>query len=299
MKLNTLKLRDKKIFLKFLSLRSHMLSAYAFENIYIWKKLFCIEWAIIEKSLCVFLRDKSGSFLYLPPLALESNPCVIQQAFKIMDRFNKNRQISRIENIESEDLGFFRERGYSCQEKPPDYLCLREELVSLKGVRFKSKRASLNYFSKHYQFKYLPFSKSESRGCLALYKSWMEERSQKSTDPVYKGMLRDGLNCLHLLLKDFRSLDIRGSIVKIGKEIKGFTFGFELNQETFCVLYEITDLSIKGLAQFIFRQFCLDLAGYKYINIMDDSGLANLKKVKLSYHPARLVAAYIATRKDA
>ncbi|MFH0738542.1 MAG: phosphatidylglycerol lysyltransferase domain-containing protein [Candidatus Omnitrophota bacterium] len=299
MKLNTLGLRDKKIFSRFLSLRSHMLSAYAFENIYIWKKLFCIEWAIIKKSLCVFFRDKIGCFLYLPPLTLGQNPYVIQQAFKIMDSLNKNRHISRIENIESEDLNFFKGLGYFCQEKPFDYLCLREELISLKGVRFKSKRACLNYFTKHYQFKYLPFSKPESRGCLILYKSWMKERSQKSIDPIYRGMLIDSLSCLQLLLKDYRSLDIRGSIVKINKEIKGFTFGFKLNRDTFCILYEITDLSTKGLAQFIFRQFCLGLVGYKHINIMDDSGLANLKKVKLSYHPIKLIPAYIANRKDA
>jgi hypothetical protein len=64
-------------------------------------------------------------------------------------------------------------------------------------------------------------------------------------------------------------------------------------------LYEITDLSIKGLAQFIFRAFAEELKNYRYLNIMDDSGLANLKKVKLSYHPERLVPAYIARRRMA
>jgi len=63
-----------------------------------------------------------------------------------------------------------------------------------------------------------------------------------------------------------------------------FTFGFKLNKDTFCILYEITDLSIKGLSQFIFRQFCSELKNHRYINIMDDSGLVNLKRVKLSYH---------------
>ena len=38
------------------------------------------------------------------------------------------------------------------------------------------------------------------------------------------------------------------------------------------------------------------LEDFKYINIMDDSGLEGLKKVKLSYRPAKLASAYIATR---
>ena len=84
----------------------------------------------------------------------------------------------------------------------------------------------------------------------------------------------------------------------LNKEIKAFSFGYRLNCNTFCILYEITDLGIKGLAQFIFRRFSQELKGYKYINIMDDSGLENLRKTKLAYKPARLISAYIINRDD-
>jgi hypothetical protein len=69
-----------------------------------------------------------------------------------------------------------------------------------------------------------------------------------------------------------------------------------LNHDTFCILYEITDLSVKGLAQFIFREFSRELKGYRYLNIMDDSGLENLKQVKLSYKPVRLIPSFTAQR---
>jgi hypothetical protein len=297
MKLNALAIQDKKIFSKFLGINRHTLSVYAFENIYIWKKLFQIRWAIIEGNLCIFFRDRIGCFLYLPPLGEQKKPAVIRKAFRIMDSFNKgNKEISRIENIEAVDLAFFRSLGYVCQEKSRDYLCLREDLVRLRGNRFKSKRSCLNYFIKHYQFEYLPFTKSDTNNCLALYNAWMVKRVQNNTDPPYRWMLRDSLNCLKVLLRDCRGLDITARVVKIGLKIKGFTFGFRLNPYTFCILYETTDLSIKGLAQFIFRQFCQELKGYRYINVMDDSGLENLKQVKLSYHPIRLIPAYIAKR---
>lgn len=299
MKLNALTLKDKKVFARFLRSRRHALSVYAFENIYIWKKLFQVRWAVIEGNLCVFFRDKLGCFLYLPPLGAEINPLVIKKAFEVMDGFNKNSQVSRIENIEAADLGFFKELGYLCQEKSRDYLYLRRELVNLKGKRFESKRSSLNYFTKHYRFDYLPFSKSAIGGSLQLYASWMAQRSQKNNDPLYKWMLSDSLNCLKVLLKDYRGLNLAGRVVRIKGQIKGFTFGFPLNPDTFCILYEITDLSFKGLAQFIFREFCEELKGYSYINVMDDSGLANLKQVKVSYRPLKLIPAYIAKRRDA
>lgn len=299
MKLNVLTLKDKKIFSRFLTRRKHSLSVYAFENIYIWKALYNIKWAVIDESLCIFFQDGLGCFLYLPPLSTKQKEPVLKKAFEVMDGFNRNAEFSRIENIESQELESFKELGYLCNEKPGEYLCLRQELSDLSGVKFKSKRACFNYFIKHYPFEYLPFSLREGKGCLELYEYWMKSRWQKCADHIYQGMLEDSFKCLKKMLMDYRGLDIRGSIVRIGKELKGFTFGFKLSADTFCILYEVTDLSVKGLAQFIFRRFCAELKDYKYINIMDDSGLKNLKQVKLSYHPHKLVPAYIAQRKDA
>lgn len=299
MKLNKLTLKDKTILNKFLRLTAHQLAVYAFENIYIWRELFEIYWMIIEDSLCIFFKDNTGCFLYLPPLAIKINPQVITEVFRIMDKFNKNKAISRIENVEEKDIAFFKDLGYLFSHKSSDYLLNRQDLVEFKGNRFKSQRAGYNYFIKHYPFKYLPFSLKYQDACLKLYHLWMKERKSKFKDTLYQGMLTDSLSCLKILLKDYSDLDCIGRQVMVDDALGAFTFGFKLNSDTFCVLYEIADLSIKGLSQFIFRQFCSELKDYRYINIMDDSGLENLKKVKLSYHPVRLIPAYIVSRKDA
>lgn len=298
-KLNKLSLKDKEIFLKYLSLTQHDLSVYNFANIYIWRALFDIYWTLIEDSLSIFFKDKIGCFLYLPPLAKTIRQEVISGVFKIMDGFNKNKDISRIENIEEKDVPFYQDLGYVCRHKSSDYLCLKDDLVHLRGNPFKSKRACFNYFIKHYTFQYLPFSLDYKDPCLKLYNNWMKNRKACNTNPVYQGMLDDGLRSLKILLDAYSSLDCLGRAVRIDKEIKAFTFGFKLNKDTFCILYEITDLSIKGLSQFIFCKFCSEsaLKDCKYINIMDDSGLENLKRTKLSYHPLKLIPAYIATRK--
>ncbi|MCX5703846.1 MAG: phosphatidylglycerol lysyltransferase domain-containing protein [Candidatus Omnitrophica bacterium] len=298
MKLRNLTLKDKALFLSYLDLQSHELSPYAFQNIYIWKGLFDIEWFVIEESLCIFFKDKIGCFLYLSPLGRNKSPEVIKKAFQVLDRFNKNKEISRIENIEARDIQFYQQLGYDCVVKSCDYLCLRSDLEKLEGDKFKSKRACFNYFSKHYEFGYLPFSLKYKDDCLELYDCWMRQRKAKTGDRVYLGMMEDSRQCLRKALDNYPDLDLAGRVVKVNKEIKAFTFGFKLNPDTFCILYEITDLSIKGLAQFIFRSFAGELKEYKYINIMDDSGLENLKKVKLSYHPTKLIPAYIAQRKD-
>jgi hypothetical protein len=296
MKLKKLSVEDKGIFTKYLSFDKHELSAYAFSNIYLWKGLFDISWAIIANNLCLVFKDKIGCFLYLPPLGKQINPSALTEAFKIMDSFNKNKEVSRIENVEDKDIHLYQNFGFACRKKYPDYLCERRDLVQLKGNKFKAKRACINYFKKHYRFEYLCLALKYKDACLKLYNRWMEERKEKNPDPIYQGMLEDSRICLGVLLGNYQDLDCVGRAIKVEGEIKGFTFGYRLNKDTFCILYEVTDLAVKGLSQFIFREFCHELSNYKYINIMDDSGLENLKKVKLSYQPIRLVPAYIVKR---
>ena len=297
MRLKKISLEDKPLFDKYLGLSRHSLSVYAFGNIFIWRKLFDIEWALIEKNLCVFFRDNIGCFQYLAPLGRKITSLVIKEAFCIMDRFNKNKEVSRIENLEKEDLGLYKNLGYLCREKSCDFLCSRSDLAGLKGDNFKSKRASYNYFTKHNDFEVLAYTARYKEECLDLYQAWMRQRLSRNADTLYQGMLKDSLISLKVALDNFDDLGYTGIIVKIDGRLKGFSMGYGLNKDIFCILYEFTDLTVKGLAQFIFREFSCGLKGYNYINIMDDSGLENLKKVKMSYHPVGLIPAYIAKRK--
>jgi len=294
--LQKLTLKDKKLFNKYLALTLHELAAYSFANIYIWKALYDIKWRIIKNSLCIFFQDKIGCFMYLAPLAGEQRPLVLKEAFKIMDSINKNKDISRIENIQEKNLDYYRGLGYLCHEKYPDYLCLRNDLAQLSGNKFKSQRASYNYFIKHYNFNSARLKLADRTDCLGLFDLWLQERKKQCSDDIYCGMLEDNCKVIKDTLVNYKQLDLEGITVRVGQKIKGFSFGYKLNKDTFCILYEITDLSIKGMAQFIFRQFCQELKKYKYINIMDDSGLENLRKTKLSYKPIRLVQSYIVTR---
>jgi uncharacterized protein len=298
-RLKKLTIADKKTFTAFLMLRRHSLAVCSFENVYIWKGLFDIRWAVIEENLCVFFKDKIGTFLYLPPQGSRPSPSVVVEAFRIMDRQNCNPEVSRIENVEEEDLAFYKSQGYACKYASCDYLCRTSDLARLQGNRFKSKRSSVNYFIKHYPCEYTVFSPRYKNACLALYRLWMRQREDAYLDPFYRGMLRDSLNAFGVLLGHYSRLGCLGRLVKINGAVKAATFGYALNPDIFCVLYEITDLSVKGLSQFVFRAFCGELGKYRFVNVMDDSDLANLKKVKLSYHPAQLVSAYRVERAHA
>jgi hypothetical protein len=288
-------LKDRALFEKYLRAEEHELAEYAFQDIYIWKGLFDIRWKIIRGCLCVFFSDSCGSFLYLPPLG-PCSPEAVKEAFAQLDSLNKNPALSRIENVEERGLGFFSRLGYRHNLRGQEYICSREEMASLRGDRFKSKRASVNYFASHNRFEYVPFSAAHADGCIGLYKEWMAERAAGSAgkhDSVYRGMLADGLKCLATMLGGYERLGMEGAVLFAGGEMAAFTFGYPLNSGMFCVLFEVAHPRFKGAPQFIFRNFCAGRAGYETVNIMDDSGLENLKRVKMSYRPRRLAPAYI------
>jgi ribosomal protein S18 acetylase RimI-like enzyme len=75
--------------------------------------------------------------------------------------------------------------------------------------------------------------------------------------------------------------------------IRGFTFGEYLGANQSSITIEKTDLDAKGLAQFIFSEFCrLHWADRPLVNVGDDWGLPTLAWTKQSYRPLKLLEKY-------
>ena len=183
--------------------------------------------------------------------------------------------------------------GFHGIHKETEYLYETGALIKLEGDRYKSKRTAYNHLIRNYPTAELqPYRSTHLTGCLALHESWQEERRKRSHDEIYRAMLEDSWHAHHTALINYEKLGLIGRVVSIGGVVKGYTFGYPLNSEIFCILFEVTDLRIRGLAQFIFREFCREQAAYRQINTMDDSGLENLKRVKLSYRPTKQLPSY-------
>lgn len=244
--------------------------------------------------MCIFFQDKSGFFMYLPPLGKKPDTSVITRCFAIMDQFNANSSICRIENVEEEELIHY--SGFAQISKSGDYLYSREDIIFLKGNKYKSQRSAYNHFSRHYKFQFRPFIKEEANACLSLYRAWARERKRKFGEAVYEKMLEDSFSSHKIAVENSASLGLIGYVIKVNTRLAGYTFGFPLNDQTFCILFEVCDLVYKGIAAFIFSYFCRQVPGFCYINTMDDSGLENLFRIKQAYRPLRIVPNYIIRR---
>lgn len=289
-----LRIEDQELFSAFLRLVPHDLSVYHFANIYIWRALFEIFWYTIDDCLCLFFWDGHGCFMYLPPLGRAVSPEVIRQCWTIMNEYNARPELSRIENVKSPLRAWYERLGYRSYEKDPDYVCRRQDLALLPGNAFKSKRSSVNQFEQAYEYSYAQYASTHYEDCMELCSRWSVRCKAKNEGPVSRHMLDDTVRVQAEALRHAGALGLTGRVIVVSKAVVGYIFGYALNADTFCVLFEVCDLTYyRGVAQTIFRNFARELEPYAFINIMDDSGLDHLRRVKQSYRPVRMVGNFV------
>jgi len=318
--LRPLTLDDRPRFERALAGFQTPLAHYAFAPHVVWRECFSYRWAEVAGCFCLFAEYADGVFMPLPPLRLETgerreargereesgrlplaacpSPSVLAACFALMRERNKGTAVSRIENIPEEFKPAFESLGYRLVPKDPDYLYRASDLAGLVGDRYKSQRAACNRFVRVYATAKLEaYQEADSDECLALFRNWAAQKQQEPCDELASYMLSDAESAHREALVHHHELGLVGRVVRVGAAIRGYTFGCRRSVSVFCVLFEVADRTIPGLAQFMFKEFCREAAGegYEFVNTMDDSGLPSLARSKRAYHPVQLVTSFIAT----
>lgn len=292
-------LAQREVFNDYVSRRPLRLSAYHFSSVFLWKDFFTFEFKMIDGYLCVFAQHVFGNFLYLPPLGAPLNATIIDKCFMHMNSVNSRATFSRIENVSEEDLKLFDPKKYKFTEKSREYCYVKEDLVGLKGNAYKSKRSSYNQFVNHHVHELAAFDRKWTDDCACLYDAWSANRRERSSDEIYRTMLDENRGVHRLIFDYYDEIGLEGRVVLLDGKPQAYTFGYSLNEDSFCVLVEITNLDIKGLSVYLFNRFCADerLQQYRFINVMDDFAMNNIARTKQSFHPKFLYPSYVVTER--
>lgn len=299
--MNQVELLDKKPAIEsYLNRRARPLSGYSFVSVFAWCDFFEFEIKMIKDCLCIFAHGEPGTFLYLPPLGKSVDCSTIEEAFSHMARGNKPRAVNRIENIPRNLLSSLSMGSYNHYLKPAEYVYCKEDLVALKGNAYKSQRHDCNLFYTHHgTHSFVPYTDADFNSCVNLYEGWADNRARSNSDGVYRSMLQENRLVHQRLLKFWKSLGLVIRVLKSGNRLIGYTFGFALDENTFCIYAEISDLEIPGAAAYMFRSFCADedLRVFSRINTMDDFAMPNVARAKKAYHPSELIESYTLSMK--
>ena len=278
------------------------LSDYSFANNVIWLAQASGFYQIIEGCFCLFALNGNGLSMLLPPLG---EPMRQQRAFricvKIMDAYNPSPAQARIDFVYHDFLkvldtdiltGAPLVNGelWHWEVTNPDYIYRTQDLIDLKGNSYKTKRNEINQFRRaHPNHALVPFLKEHEADARRLVNTWMQQRLQTIPDGSFEEFvynLEMERKAIQRAITLYEELNLEGLSLFIDDRLAGFTFGERLNRDVANVLIEKTDFNIQGAAQFLFREFSKVFADCTFINVGDDLGFENLRRVKMSYRPA-------------
>jgi hypothetical protein len=298
--MNELKLFDlKKTIDDHLRIGKHEIAAFSFNAIYLWKDFFEFLVEDIDGALCIFAKDQAGMFMYLPPLREDLDECLVDKCFAYMEQKTPQGNSVRIENLTEDQADRLAGRKYDYSEAKEEYIYAKDDLVALRGSKYKAKRHDCNRLEKNHLVEMNDFDPTMKDVCGELYDRWAD-LTKKKVDDVERGMIDENRRVHKIAFEESERLDLIGKVLLVDGDIKAYTFGYELNPEYFCIVFEIGDPDCAGASSLIFREFCSDekLRKYKYINTMDCLLLDRLKRPKESYHPIKKVKSFNLKRKN-
>ncbi len=271
-----------------------LLSTSSFVCVCVWQDFFQFQFEEIDGNLCVFATDAAGTFLYMPPLGKRISQLAIDQCFERMQHMNCGSTVTRIDNVSEEQLVYFSPREYKIYKKGYEYLYYRKDLLEFAGDAYKSKRNAHNYFIKNFSAQYRPYESSMFDECCHLYETWAQDKRLTTCEDIDLMMLEDNKAVHRRALSLFVQLGLVGRVVEVEGKIVAYTFGYFVNSEIFCDFLEVVDKKYRGLATYVFKQFCADpiLQAVKFINVMDDFAMETVNWTKMSFRPALLLPMY-------
>ncbi len=273
------------------------LAAYAFPYHYIWTTQLPYWWMDSGETFFLFAHSPDGWFMPLPPLGSRPLEDTVGEAFRLMREWNGPSPVTRIENVTTQQKVALERIGMRCRQKEGDYLYQAEALAVLAGDRYKSQRALCNRVEREQTIVVEPYHNRHRDGCLALQDRWAEQKRAGSIGETAFLLLQDAKRAHALALAEHERIGLSGRVAIARNRIVAYTFGYWMTPRTWCVLLEVADRSIPGLAQWLFRETCRVAIAYGgvFINAMDDAGLAGLRTAKLAYHPASMIDNYVIT----
>lgn len=290
----------KPVFDRYVRYIETPLSDYTFANNIIWLSQKSGFYQIIEDCFCLFSLNGNCLTMLLPPLGARTNQSrALARCFEIMDGYNPSPYLSTVEFVyrdftnllESPEDQTGAPSPWLVERHLPDYIYATSDLIELKGNAYKTKRSEINQFRRaHPDHRMEVLGPQHWDGIRDLINTWLKNRLQYLTGEAIADFfytVEQERQAVERALAHYDTLGLHGLCLFINGRLEGFTFGERISPDVANVLVEKTNFAIAGSAQYLFREFAKTFSDCAHINVGDDLGLENLRRVKMSYRPAQ------------
>lgn len=277
----------KKVIDDFLTRYPLEASEYTFSNLFAFRFAYDFKISVFANNLIIF-KDVPPVSMFCPI----GNTCgvdILSELFNYLKQNNQNPYLERIpQSFVDTCLKGIENLVIEEDRDNFDYVYSVRELVELSGNKFRDKRNHVNRFRNRYRYKYQSLTPDLIEECLKFEDYWCEVRDCEKD----AGLKKERCAILEML-KNFKSLDIKGGIVWINNKIAALALGEKFLPDTLVIHVEKANPDISGLYQIINQEFLIHEAGdCTFVNREQDLGIPGMRKAKMSYNPVRFVKKY-------
>lgn len=291
MNFKAITIADKDILLPFLQNNDELTCELSFVNLLIWQPLYnncyCIEDGIL------YLKSYDDDIVtYSLPLGDMQKGMA-----KIAEHCNtpypdiwaqEGARFQQFKEIYGEYYDIIESRNEF------DYIYNSQDLITLSGKKYHSKRNHISAFSKQFDWHYEEITDGNIDKVRHCARVWYSQSADRMDDE-----LKAEMHGVYLMLDNMQLLGIKGGAIVIDDNVVAFTLGSKINESIYNIHVEKAINGYEAAYTVINREFAArNLEDYKYINREDDLGLEGLRRSKLSYKPAIILPKYICTKKE-
>lgn len=175
-----------------------------------------------------------------------------------------------------------------------DYIYNSQDLITLSGKKYHSKRNHISSFSKQFNWHYEDITENNIDKVKLCADIWYAQSYDRMDDE-----LKTEMQGVSLMLDNMEFLDIAGGAIVVDERVVAFTLGSPINPTIYNIHAEKAIEGYEAAYTVINREFAArNLGNYRYINREDDLGIEGLRKSKLSYKPEIILPKYYCTKKE-
>lgn len=258
-------------------------------NLFAWKGTYSTEICEIDGFFVgrIIVDDK---WLYLFPCG-EGN--LMQVIDKLDKQHNEDFDYPLMFMCNREQAEFLGD-DYEKELRPGyvDYIYNAMDLIELKGSKYHGKRNHIAQFNKKYDWRFEALNSANLNDAKILMANWYNQSGADSYE--------EELVVLDLAVKYSAEFNIIGGLIYAEKMPVALAIGTCPGNDTLDVHIEKADTSFIGSYSKImneFAKYAYSIQKFSYINREEDMGIENLKKAKLSLHPAFLEEKIVCVKK--
>lgn len=294
----TIDIIDRPVFQKYIQANHCTTCDWTFLDLFCWQHYYKMMWAEVNHWLIIRCRingERRIGYMLLP----ESHQQQYSEIVHILADETENHDhlllLTNLKQSECDRLMDQQPDRFVLDENRDweDYVYFLSDLRELKGHKYAPKRNHIHKFMASYSFRYETLSPKMFEDCIRLENEWRSKHFDNNDD------LSAEQQAIRMAFDHYQELNLIGGVLYVNDQIVAFTYGSELNPDTFCTHIEKADIDYDGvfpMINYLFAQHLPDK--YMYVNREEDMGIEGLRHSKLSYFPAKMERKMVALHLD-